>query len=164
MNRQIVQLPLKPHYADFLRHEFSTPIAEIIPISSTKDIGIRIIALVDAVETPKYPSPVNKHVMVKLLLPTEHNAKLHQKFLYIPRWNQERIQKFIKTEFDLRVKHYFEYGYKLGMEAKDIIEAFLYHYNIQQNSLSYEAVKKSDYRNRKRYAQMIRSELQRIVS
>lgn len=157
MSKPTVTISLKPYLADFCRHEFKTLQDGSIIIKRRHDIGKMIFSQVNA-----SPVPVSKPVFedaVTFALPISKESDLLGKFLYIDRWGQEKIQEFVKAKFNLRAEHFFSRGYRKGYSQKRIVEAFLAGYNIRNNSLSYEAVKKNDYRRRQKEVKEISEEL-----
>jgi hypothetical protein len=152
-----VTISLKPHLADFCRHEFSTmPGGEII-INRRHDIGKMIFSQVNASPLP-IKKPVFEHA-VTFALPISKESDLKGKFLFIDSWGQEKIREYVQAYFNQRARHFFDVGYRKNHPQKQIVEAFLCGYNIRNNSLSYEAVKKNDYRRRQKTNKIIAEEL-----
>jgi len=157
MHRPIVTINLEPYLADFCRHEFKELSDGSILINRRHDIGKMIFSQVNASPTPN-GKPVFENA-VNFALPLSKESDLRGKFLDIDKWGQEKIQEFIKALFNLRAKHFFKYGYDKNYTQKRIVEAFLAGYNIRNNDLSYEAVKKNDYRTRRKELKNIAEEL-----
>lgn len=154
--KPIVKISLKKHLADFCRHEFRE-IEEGILIRRSHDIGKMIFSQVNA-----SPIPIHRPVFenaVTFVLPISKESDLTDKFLYINKWGQEKIQEFIRAYFALRAKHFFERGYRKGYSQKRIVEAFLCGYNIKNDALSFEAVKRNDLRRRQKEIREISQEL-----
>jgi len=157
MNRPTVTINLKPYLADFCRHEFSNLKDGSILVSRRHDIGKMIFSQVNA-----SPFPTGKPTFenaVTFALPLSKESDLKGKFLHIDKWGQEKIQEFVKAQFNLRAKLFFKYGHDKNYSQKRIVEAFMAGYNIRNSALSYEAVKKNDYRNRKKMLQNMAEEL-----
>ncbi|MEF8984591.1 MAG: transcriptional regulator [Bacteroidales bacterium] len=158
MNKPKVTISLKPYLADFCRHEFRELKDGSILIRRRHDIGKMIFSQVNASPVPVKKRPVMEDAAT-FTLPISSESDLLGKFLYVDRWGQEKIQEFIQAKFNLRAEHFFQRGYKKGYSQKRIVEAFLCGYNIRNNALSYEAVKKNDYRKRQREIREISKEL-----
>ena len=160
MGKPSITISLQPYLADFCRHEFKTLQDGSIVIKRQHDIGKMIFSQVNA-----SPIPVSKPVFenaVTFVLPITKESDLQGKFLYVDRWGQEKIQEFITAKFNLRVELFFQKGYNKGYSQKRIIEAFLAGYNLRNNELNYEAVKKNDYRRRQKDLKRISDELKKF--
>lgn len=70
------------------------------------------------------------------------------------------LQDYIEASYRLRVREYFVAGYEKGYKQDKIVQAFLMAYNIKNNAINYEAVKKYDYRNRKRMVKEVDRDIQ----
>lgn len=159
MERQVVTIFLKPHLADFLRHEFTVNHKGQIVIHRKHDIGRHITSLVKDSETPV--STASGSGVVHILIPSSRMADFSTRYLFVDKWGEERISDFVQTVFDMRAKHFFEKGYTVyNYKQHQIIEAFLEAYNIKENRLSYDAVKQNDFRRRRKTRKEIAKELQ----
>ena len=99
---------------------------------------------------------------ITLFLPIQewNHHLLRENFIYIPEWKQRMLQEYIEASFRIKVREYFVVGYEKGFKQDKIIRAFLYAYNIKNNALNYETIKKYDYRNRKRVVKEVNKEIQ----
>ena len=70
------------------------------------------------------------------------------------------MRDYIEASCRLRIREYFVAGYEKGYQQDRIIRAFLYAYNIREYAMNYEAVKKYDYRNRKRMTKEVDRDIQ----
>ena len=70
------------------------------------------------------------------------------------------LQSYIEASFRIRVREYFVAGYEKGHKQDRIIRAFLMAYNIKNNAINYDAVKKFDYRNRQRMVKEVNRDIQ----
>jgi hypothetical protein len=99
---------------------------------------------------------------ITLFLPVKewNHYILQENFIYIPEWKQRMLQDYIEASFRIRVREYFVTGYEKGFKQDKILRAFLLAYNIKNNALNYDAVKKYDYRNRQRMTREVNREIQ----
>ena len=70
------------------------------------------------------------------------------------------IQDYIEASFRIRVREYFVAGYEKGYKQDRIVRAFLMAYNIKNNAINYDTVKKIDYRNRKKMIKEVNRDIQ----
>jgi hypothetical protein len=157
-----VIIELAPYLHDFLYHEFgcNKKKEDGVIINVSNDIGIIIQSMVEFSNIPKQQEI--KDNPIKIYLPVqEWNHFLYKRnFLYVPVWKQRLIQDYIESLFRLRIREYFQTGYDKGFKQEQIIQAFLTSYNIKQNALNYDAIKKYDYRNRKKIKDEVHREIQ----
>lgn len=156
-----VTIELNPYLHDYLYHEFNTPTDEEgVRITSTNDLGKLIQAMVTVSDRP--PKQAIKEHPITLLLPIQewNHFIFQENFIYIPEWKQRMIQSYIEASFRIRIREYFVAGYEKGYKQDRIIRAFLFAYNIKNNALNYDAVKKYDYRNRKRIIREVDRDIQ----
>ncbi|KAA6338508.1 hypothetical protein EZS27_013483 [termite gut metagenome] len=155
----IIELP--PHLQDFLYHEFGCDKKkEGVVISSANDAGKYIQSMIAFSNSPK-TSEIKEHP-IKLYLPVqEWNHFLYKRnFLYVPVGKQKMIQDYLEASFHIRIREYFIEGYSKGFKQEQLLQAFLNSYNIKQNAVSYDAVKKYDYRYRQKIRKEISQEIQ----
>ncbi len=158
-----VTIELQPYLQDYLRHEFGAQRKSDdagLQITCVNDIGKMIMAMVTITDRP--PKTTLKEHPITLYLPIQewNHYILAENFVYIPEWKQQQLTLFIEASFRLRIREYFLIGYQKGFKQDRIINAFLTAYNIKANALSYDAVKKYDYRNRQKVTQQINKEIQ----
>lgn len=158
MNNPIITIDLKPHLEDFCRHELRTDKDDNIILHRKNDIAKMIISNICAANYP--PKEREKENPVTFVIPKTPAVDLETRFLYVTAWGEEKIASYIEAEFNQRCRRFFEYGYLKGFSQKRITEAILAGYNIKNNAISFEAVKKNDYRKRKKSNQIIFQELQ----
>ena len=159
--RPQVTIELAPYLHDYLYHEFGTPRGEEgVTVKSSNDLGKLIQSMVSVSDRP--PRQALKEHPVTLLLPIQewNHFIFRENFIYIPEWKQRMLQDYIEASFRIRVREYFVAGYEKGYKQDRIIRAFLYAYNIKNNALNYDAVKKYDYRNRQRMIHEVDREIQ----
>ncbi|MDR0939941.1 MAG: transcriptional regulator [Mediterranea sp.] len=146
-----VTIELPPHLHDYLYHEFGCPRGgEGVQVSSANDIGKFIQAMVTISDRP--PKQALKDHPITLLLPVQewNHRVLTENFICIPEWKQRMLADYIEASFRLRIREYFVAGYERGYRQNKIVEGFLMAYDIKNNAINYDAVKKYDYRNRQR--------------
>lgn len=156
MNKPTITISLKPHLADFCRHEFNEADNAII-INRKHDIGKFITSHILMSDLPVTKS--NHENKVTFILPLSSKSDLTHKFLYVSEWGVQKIQDYIEAQFNLYIRFYFDYGRAKEMSQKLIIESILTHYNIRNTALNYEAIKKNDYRHNRRIRKIIATEL-----
>lgn len=159
-NKPTVTISLKPHLADFCRHEFSCSKEDYIILNRRHIIGKQINGLYYTAEFPQR-RPLKSNQVTFVLPVTEKNHYILQsRFYYVPRWCEEKIQDFIESEMRDRFRIYFEKGYLKKYTQKQIIEAILQEYNIKHTAQNFEAIKKMDYRNQRKIREMIFKDLE----
>jgi hypothetical protein len=164
--KTIIKLRLKPYLEDFARHELTTDVKDHIILTRKSDIGKCICSHITEVDTSNFTQaterPDNKYKLVSFVLPVNaENHYIHQyRFCGVNKWSEQKINDYLETEFRQRMRLLFEAGYRCKCKQKDIIEAILDEYNIQNTAINYETVKKSDYRNQKKTRKIVFATLQ----
>lgn len=155
-----VIIDLEPKLQDFLYHEFGFTKVGEVELTRTKDIGEFINAMITISDRP--PKIPFGDYPFKLYLPTEeYNWRiLRENFIFVPKWKQKQIQDYLDACFKLRVREFFCTGYSKGYKQDKIIKAFLDNYDIKNNKINYDMIKKIDFRNRKNEIKKIREEIQ----
>lgn len=160
MEKPNVTIELAPHLHDYLYHEFGCKKEGGIIVTTTNDMGKMIQSMVTISAIPaKLPLKDNP---ITLYLPIQewNHFILNENFIHIPDWKQRMLQDYIEASFRIRIREYFVAGYEKGFKQDKIIKAFLMAYNIKNNAINYDAVKKYDYRNRKKMIQEVNKEIQ----
>ncbi|KAA6326469.1 hypothetical protein EZS27_024425 [termite gut metagenome] len=158
-----VIIELDAYLHDFLYHEFGCDKQnDGVIITVSNDIGMIIQSMIEFSNIPKQQEI--KDNPIKLYLPVqEWNHFIYKRnFLYVPVWKQRMIQDYLKSLFRLRIKEYFTEGYAKGFKQEQILQAFLVAYNIKNNALNYDTIKKYDYRNRKKIKEEVNREIQLV--
>ncbi len=156
-----VIIELQPYLHDYLYHEFGCPRADDgVSVTSANDIGKFIQAMVTVTDRP--PRLPIKDNPITLFLPVKewNHYILQENFIYIPEWKQRMLQEYIEASFRIRIREYFVTGYEKGYKQDKILRAFLLAYNIKNNALNYDAVKKYDYRNPQRMTREVNRDIQ----
>ena len=89
--------------------------------------------------------------------------KLESSYIHIPVWKEKMIENHIRSSFELKMREMFAIGRHYGISQKTICEAIISEYNTLNNTLTFDKVKKFDYRRRKRYSKNILDILQAAV-
>lgn len=148
-----ITFSMHPVHEAFCRFIFNTPAdKKLIILSRRHDIGKLIFAHIMNGDF-KLDRPVFDNA-VTFILPTpsnEHGYWLRYRYIYIPKWAEEKISDSIDYEFRCWVKERFRIGYEeLKMDQKTIIEAILRGLNVRNNEANFDMIKKIDYRNRRK--------------
>lgn len=156
----IIDLP--PHLADFCRHELGYDTQERIMLKRGHDIGKHIYSHVSVSDLPVKSNCMVNPVTFIIPVTAANRYALVARFLYVSRWGEEKIKDYIETEFNQRMRLLFESGYRKKYTQKEIIESILDAYNIKNTAISYEAIKKSDYRYKKKTRKIIFEDIKHI--
>lgn len=156
-----VTIELAPYLQDYLYHEFAKSAdGDGVQINSTNDIGKFIQAMITLSDRPPHQELKEHPISIYLPVLEWNHHILRENFLYVPEWKQRMLQEYIEASFRLKIREYFLAGYEKGYKQDRIIRAFLFAYNIKHNALSYDAVKKYDYRNRQRVVKEVNKDIQ----
>ncbi|WP_372648244.1 hypothetical protein [Draconibacterium sp.] len=155
-----ITFSLDPLHQAYCRHLFnSEPGSKYIIVSRRSIVGKLIHSFI-------FPSnfPVNRPLIenpVTFVLPVKNtNHYIYKsRFIYIPKWAEEKLQDYIEADFKCWVRERFEIGYKKKFDQKEIIEAILRGLNVRNNTANYDTIKKIDYRYRRKKTEKRFSEL-----
>lgn len=159
-----VTISLSPILEAYLRFVFKTPAdQESITINLKKDLGKLIHAHVKSSHCYRKGPSVANPVGITLPVNPKNDNGVLSGFLYVDEWGIQKIQNGIDYEFRKWVERRFEVGYEKRFVCKDIIEAILRGLNVRNNIANFDAIKKIDYRNRRkieeiRFSQLLESE------
>ncbi len=156
-----ITIDLPPHLHDFLYHEFGTERSEeAVAVTAANDLGKLIQSMITVADRP--PKQAIKEHPVTLALPIQewNHFIFKENFIYIPEWKQRMLREYIEASYRIRIREYFVAGYEKGYKQDRIIRAFLYAYNIKNNAINYDTVKKYDYRNRQRMVKEVDRDIQ----
>lgn len=158
--RPSIIISIEPHLADFLRREFFVNKNGEVLLSRRNDIGKMIASVVLTSDLP-VKRPFCKHPLTLILPVTKNNHYvLSTRYLHVSQWGEEKIQDFVSSEFRRRVRDMFELGYKKHYPQKQIIEGILRGYNLRDNALNFDMIKKIDYRNSVNFRKSVFSDIQ----
>jgi hypothetical protein len=157
MNTEIkpqITVNLSPVLEAYCRWIFKTPENEkSIMISRRHDVGKHIFSHVMKSEFPVKKRPIKEgYRLVTFILPVPDNSgyQLNNHYLYIDDLVDMQINDFIKADFNAWCREKFERGYNFGWLQESTIKAILRGLNLRNNIENKEAVKKNDYRCRKK--------------
>lgn len=163
-NKPQITIYLPPLLEAYCRYVFKTPPdqKEII-VSRNHDIGKLIHSNIITSDVPvRRPLFENQ---VTFILPVNrvnhHGISFH--FLKVSNWGEQKIIDGIDYEYRKWLERCFEIGYQKKWDQKEIIDALLRGLNIRNNCANFDAMKKFDYRNRKkndekRFCELLKSE------
>lgn len=146
----------------FCRHIFFTlPDQKQIIVKRTHPVGQLIYSKFSVSHTPVKASFRSNPVTLILPVNNKTHWRLNNHFLYVDNLAQEQIVTEIDYQFNKWVQKRFERGYELKYDQKTIIEAILRGLNLRNNAANFDAIKKNDYRNRrkaeeKRFAELLK--------
>lgn len=165
MNRPLVTIDLAPHLSDFLYHEFKQDkrTGELL-LDGSNDIGRFIQALITVSDRPRKQEIKDSPLTLTLPVQEWTHAIFTENFIYIPEWKQKQLRLYVEAQFRLRLREFFFIGYLKGLKQDAIINAFLEHYNIKNNALNYDTVKKYDYRFRRKMKTVIGEDIASLCS
>ena len=146
-----VTISLSPLLEAYCRFVFNTdPAEKKIRLRKNYDIAKLIHSNVITSDSPIH-RPFKDHPVV-FILPIDkiNHYALRYHFLYASNWGEQKIVQGIEYEFRRWIIQRFERGYEKGYSQKNITEAILKCLNVQDEVANYEAIKKIDYRNRKK--------------
>lgn len=152
-----ITMPLNPVLESYCRFIFNTPAENRhIELSRKTDIGKLIFAHVMSGDFAPKTHPIKYPVTFILpLTGGEHGYWLRNRHIYLPRWAEDKIQDGIEYEFRCWVKDRFRIGYEdYNLDQQTIINAILRGMNVRNNAVNFDMIKKIDYRNRRRKAEI----------
>lgn len=161
MDRPSVTIELQPYLQDYLLHEFGgKPSDTGVLVNSDNDMGNFIQAMITLRDRPLKQEIKDYPFTIYLPISEWNHHILRENFFYIPEWKQQLIRKYVEASFRLKQREFFVAGYEKGFNQDIIVKSFLQAYNIRNCSLSYDAVKKYDYRNRSKTVKEVRQLIQ----
>jgi hypothetical protein len=122
-----------------------------IQLSRRHNIGRHIFSHVLRSTIPVNKSPVKGNA-VTFILPTTNTSciQLDTSYFYIDGLSAMQIRDYIQSDFNHWCMARFETGYLLGWTSQQIINAILRGLNARKNAVNIDAIKKNDYRNRRK--------------
>lgn len=143
--------PVLQAYCRFIfKSPYDTKYSKQVILSRRHDIGKLIFSHIQNADI-RFKQPLFTNPITFILpVPKEHVYWIRYRFIYVPRWVEEKYADGIEYEFKKWVERMFDIGYKRKLEQKDIIEAILRGLNVRNNAVNYDTIKKIDYRNRRR--------------
>jgi len=161
----IIIIDLKPELHDFLIHEFGETESGLIKLHKRNDIGKFLDSMWVVSDLPvkrkfeKYNNPV------KFILPIVQESQyiVRNNFVYVPLYREQQINDYLEAMFNLVIREYFVTGYEKQFKKSMIIEGILKAFNIKKNAVSFDRIKKKDYRNRENVLNLVVREIQNSV-
>jgi len=146
-----VTTDLTPALEAFCRFIFKTPASQKeIVIARSHDIGKLIHSSIQITDLPQ-KRPFLKHP-VTFILPVnqDNHHALTSNFISISSWGRQKVKDGIEYEYRKWIERRFELGYMKRFTQKEIINAILRALNVRNNATNFDAIKKIDYRNRRK--------------
>lgn len=161
MEKPSVTIDLAPHLHDYLYHEFKCDRkANGVMLNTVHDIGKMIEAMVTVSDRPPRLPLKENPITIYLPIQNWNHRILAENFIFVPEWKQCQLQEYIEASYRIKIREYFIAGYEKGYKQDKIVRAFLMAYNIKNNAINFDAVKKYDYRNRKKVIKEVNREIQ----
>lgn len=158
--RPSITINIEPMLQDFLYHEFGACADDGIEISACNEIGRYIQSMITVADRPPKQEIKDNPMTIYLPVRSWNHFIFRENFIYVPEWKQEMIRSYVKASFRLKLREFFLTGYEKGFSQDQLIKSFLSAYNIKRNAISYDAVKKCDYRNRSKIIEEVKNEVQ----
>jgi len=160
-----ITFSLHPLHEAFCRFIFNaSDNQKLIILSRRHDIGKLIFAHIMSGDI-NLSRPVLDHP-VTFILPmpnNEHGYWLRYRFIYIPKWVEDKFKDAIEYEFKFWVRERFRIGYEEeGMDQKTIINTILRGLKVRNNEANSDMIKKIDYRNRRKKEEIQFKKLLRV--
>lgn len=158
----VITIDLKPDLHDFLIHEFGEDETGAIILNKRNDIGKYIDSMWIVSDLPikrqfeKYNNPVR--IILPICADSAYIVRCN--YIYIPLYREQQINDHIESVWNTVIREYFVTGYEKGFKQSIIIEGILKAFNIKKNAVSYDRIKKKDYRNRENILNSVVREIQ----
>lgn len=147
----IIEIDLNPLLEAYLRLMFKTPKKEnVIKIHRKHDIGILIHSHILTSDQRTRPNIMVHPVRIQLPVTQNSQHELLNKYLHISIWGMQKIKDGVNYEYRKWINQSFELGYLKKWSQKEIIDTILEGLNMRNNAANFDAIKKIDYRNRKK--------------
>lgn len=159
MNNPTITISIKPHLADFCRNQFSI-YKDYIVLSRTNPIGKMIMSQIITSDVPvKRPFKENQ---ITFILPKITSYHLENKFLFVSKLGEEFISDYIQSIFDLEARAFFDVGYQNRFTQKEIIQGFITGYNLKNNAITFDMMKKNDQRKKRKFRKNVFETIQNV--
>lgn len=141
----------KDYYEDYLRWLFKSPEGPI-DLKQRTSIGKLLNSLVHIKNTPirNLSSVYEKSVFVDVILSTNRTRLKPNGFYYYPNWAIHNINDMIEFYFDSHLMQCCLFADEMNMHRSEVLELFIRHLKINNNSDFYEMIRKRAYRRRKK--------------
>lgn len=134
----------KDLYRDYLQHVFKL-VDNVYHVSRSTDFGRMVCARISYRDKPMAPEST-ENICTLLLPASDSNRTASSKFLYIKKEDQLKLADEIEAIFNIDFDRYYLQGRKLGMEQKEIIQAFIVSRGLTKLIGNIDMLKKREYR------------------
>ena len=149
--RPSVTISLSPLLESYCRLIFGTdPNVKEIALRKNYDIAKLIHSNVYSCDTPDRRAFINTPVTFILPVDKVNHRELQFHFLHVHPWGSQKIVEGIEYEFRRWITQRFDKGYDMGYSQKIIVEAIVRGLNVRNTAANFDAIKKIDYRNRRK--------------
>jgi hypothetical protein len=155
-----VTINLDPVLEAYLRAVFKTPRhqKEII-LNRGRREGQAIYSKILPVEFPKKRPFCENPVIFILPLTKSNHYTLGYRFYTVTKMGEEQIADDLRVLMDKWLFRFFQRGYLKKFTQDEIVNAVLRGLNLRKNAVNYDAIKKFDYRERRRIEEKTFDEL-----
>lgn len=149
--RPRVTINLDPVLEAYCRYIFKTPVnqAEIVINRKLRE-GQAIYSKVLPIEFPKERPFCDNPVTFILPLTKNNQSVLKYRFFHVSKMGEEQIKDDLDVLMDKWALHFFEKAYSWNFKQEQIVTGILRLLNQRKNVANFDAIKKFDYRKRKR--------------
>ncbi len=146
-----VTIHLSPVLEAFLRLRFKTPVKqnEIVINRSLRE-GQAIYSKVYPIEFPEKKPFRENPVTIVLPLTKNNQSVLKYRFYHVSRMGEEQIHDDLEVLMDKWLFKIFQRGYRRKRTQEEIVTGILRGLNLRKNVANFDAIKKFDYRNRRK--------------
>ena len=146
-----VTINLSPVLEAFLRLRFKTPVKqnEIVINRSLRE-GQAIYSKVYPIEFPEKKPFRENPVTIVLPLTKNNQSVLKFRFYHVSRMGEEQIHDDLEVLMDKWLFKIFQKGYRKKRTQEEIVTGILRGLNLRKNVANFDAIKKFDYRNRRK--------------
>lgn len=159
-NKPQITINLDPVLEAYCRFIFKTPKNQKeILLNRGKREGQAIYSKVRPVEFPK-PRPFIENPVVFILPITKNNHHiLRYRYYAVSKMEEEQIQDELTVLMNIFLHKFFMEGERRKFSQDKIVSAILRGLNMRKNAVNYDAIKKFDYRHRRKMEQETFKEL-----
>ena len=162
-NKTVLKLLVKkPMIEEYLRFIYGTKKGPV-KIDRHGEVGKFIYSMVKYVELPAKKMEISEgDITIDIILPDYRLSSAERKHCY---WNCEdmdRINDFVMVDFNIFFRGYMLAGKEMGVQQKDLIEAFMAYTGIKEVGKKFDTLKKKDYRHRQKIAEILNNSLEKI--
>lgn len=145
----LITLPLRKEvHEDYLRYVFKSRKSVPVQLNRDEDLGRYITSRIRYSDTPVRADIPSGHEPVDLLLPKSTLSTAANRFVFFTAEDVQMINDYISADFSIFFRQFMSSGQHMGIEQKDLIEAFLVGCRIRLDGRKFEMLKKKDYRFR----------------